>query len=137
MSPEHAANHPELVQAWQSSDGLKHKETFLLIVILTAPKNQERRQIIRETWANTRKQIRDQYLLYFVLGNAELADETIDAINDENAQHKDILLLPMVDSYESLTSKLLASFVHLNRNVRFKYLLKVKVIKMDRRLGFS
>merc|ERR1740129_2519944 len=67
-----------------------------------------------------RKKLRHQYLLYFVLGNSELSDESIDSINDEKAKHKDILALPMVDSYQALTSKLLASFVQLNRNVKFK-----------------
>jgi len=123
MSPEHAANHPELAQAWHT--GLKHKDTFLVVLVLTAPKNQERRNVIRQTWANIHKKLRDQFLLYFILGNSELSDESIDSINDEKAKHKDILALPMVDSYQALTSKLLASFVQLNRNVKFKYLLKV------------
>ena len=105
--------------------GLKHKDTFLVVLVLTAPKNQERRNVIRQTWANIHKKLRDQFLLYFILGNSELSDESIDSINDEKAKHKDILALPMVDSYQALTSKLLASFVQLNRNVKFKYLLKV------------
>ena len=105
--------------------GLKHKETFLLVMVLTAPKNQERRDIIRKTWANIHKNLRDQFLLYFVLGNSELNDETLDLINDEKAKHKDILALPMIDSYQTLTSKVLASFVQLSRNVKFEYLLKV------------
>ena len=105
--------------------GLKHKETFLLVMVLTAPKNQERRDIIRKTWANIHKNLRDQFLLYFVLGNSELSDETLDSINDEKAKHKDILALPMIDSYQTLTSKVLASYVQLSRNVKFEYLLKV------------
>ena len=100
--------------------GLKHKETFLVVLVLTAPKNQERRNVIRQTWANIHKKLRDQFLLYFILGNSELSDESIDSINDEKAKHKDILALPIVDSYQALTSKLLASFVQLNRNVKFK-----------------
>ena len=100
--------------------GLKHKDTFLVVLVLTAPKNQERRNVIRQTWANIHKKLRDQFLLYFILGNSELSDESIDSINDEKAKHKDILALPMVDSYQALTSKLLASFVQLNRNVKFK-----------------
>ena len=123
MSPEHVKHHPELAEAWET--GLKHKETFLVILTLTAPKNEERRNIIRQTWANAHKSIRDKFLLYFIVGNLELPDETLDAINDENAQYKDILGLPMVDSYQSLTTKVLRAFVQLSRNVQFKYLLKV------------
>ena len=33
MHPEHVANHPELIQAWES--GLKHKDTFLIIIGLS------------------------------------------------------------------------------------------------------
>ncbi len=123
MSPEHLSNHPELIEAWES--GLKYKDTFLLVVILTSPKNQERRKVIRDTWANVQRNLRESFLLYFVIGNAELSDDTNDAINEERAQHKDILALPFVDSYQALTSKLIAAFTHLNRNVKFKYLLKV------------
>ena len=123
MSPEHVQHHPELAQAWET--GLKHKETFLLILVLSSPKNEERRNVIRQTWANAHKSLRSQFLIYFVVGNFELADDTLDAISNEKAQHKDILALPMVDSYQSLTTKVLTSFVHLSRNVKFKYLLKV------------
>ena len=123
MSPEHVKNHPELAQAWES--GLKHKETFLVVLVLTAPKNQERRNIIRQTWANVHRKLRDDFLLYFILGNLELSDETMEALNNEKAEYKDILALPLVDSYQGLTSKLMAGLVQLNRNVRFKYLLKV------------
>ena len=122
MHPDHVQN-PELVDAWQN--GLKHKDTFLLIVILSSPKNEERRNVIRETWANVPKQYRDQFLLYFTLGSFEISDDRLDAINLEKSTYKDILTLPMVDNYQSLTRKILTTFVHLNRNVKFKYLLKV------------
>lgn len=127
MSPEHAAQYPELAQAWDK--GLKHKKTFLAIIVLTAPKNQERRNVIRQTWANTQRQIRDQFLLYFIIGNSELSDDILGAINDENAEHKDILALPVYDSYQGLTAKLLSSLVQINRNVNFQYLLKVRTKK--------
>ena len=122
MHPDHYGN-PELVDAW--NDGLKHKETFLLIVILSSPQNEERRNVIRETWANVAKQHRENFLLYFSLGSFEISDDRIDAINAEKSTYKDILSLPMVDNYSSLTSKILSTFVHLNRNVKFSYLLKV------------
>ena len=121
FSPEHL-NHPELIQSWNS---LKHKETFLVVLVLTAPKNGERRKIIRETWANVQRTDREKFLLYFVLGNSELSDEIMVEINQENSQFKDILALPLVDTYQTLTRKILTSFVQINRNVKFKYLLKV------------
>jgi hypothetical protein len=39
--------------------------------------------------------------------------------------HKDLLLLPLLDSYPTLTTKLLKMFVVLNRNIQFKYLVKL------------
>jgi hypothetical protein len=53
LSPDHQ-DKPELAQAWESGV-MKHKETFLVIVIPSAPKNLERRQMIRTTWANTHR----------------------------------------------------------------------------------
>ena len=125
MNPDHVANHPELIRAWDSETELKHKETFLLIIVLSSPTNKERRSITRETWANTHKTVRDNYLMYFILGHQELSAEIAQEIQDEKSQYKDILSLPLFDSYQTLTAKVLAAFVQLNRNVRFKYLLKV------------
>ena len=125
MNPDHVANHPELIRAWDSETELKHKETFLLIIVLSSPTNKERRSIIRETWANTHKTVRDNYLMYFILGHQELSAEIAQDLQDEKSQYKDILSLPLFDSYQTLTAKVLAAFVQLNRNVKFKYLLKV------------
>ena len=125
MNPDHVANHPELIRAWDSETELKHKETFLLIIVLSSPTNKERRSIIRETWANTHKTVRDNYLMYFILGHQELSAEIAQDLQDEKSQYKDILALPLFDSYQTLTAKVLAAFVQLNRNVKFKYLLKV------------
>ena len=75
MNPDHVANHPELIRAWDSETELKHKETFLLIIVLSSPTNKERRSITRETWANTHKTVRDNYLMYFILGHQELSAE--------------------------------------------------------------
>lgn len=123
MHPDHVANHPELIQAWDS--GLKHKETFLLVIILSSPGNKERRNVIRDTWANTHRKYRDKFLLYFILGHQELGHEVSTEIQEEKNRHKDIFSLPLIDSYQTLTSKVLAALIQLNRNVQFKYLLKV------------
>ena len=118
MQPEHVVNHPELIQAWDS--GLKHKETFLLIIVLSSPTNKERRNVIRETWANTHRTYREQYLLYFILGHQELNNEILNSLQEEKSFHKDILSLPLIDSYQTLTSKVLAALIQLNRNVKFR-----------------
>jgi len=88
MHPDHVANHPELIQAWDS--GLKHKETFLLVIILSSPGNKERRNVIRDTWANTHRKYRDKFLLYFILGHQELSHEVSTEIQEEKSRHKDI-----------------------------------------------
>jgi hypothetical protein len=62
------------------------------------------------------------------VGNTDLSEDVMKALNEEKAENKDILALPLVDSYQTLTNKMLTSLVQLNRNVHFKYLLKVKPI---------
>ncbi len=125
LSPDHQDN-PDLVQGFHS--GLKHQKAFLQIVILSAPRNLERRDVIRQTYLNTKKQTREFFQAYFVIGVSDLADDTIDALNDENLKNKDLLLLPIADGYSTITEKILSSFVQLNRNVDFKYLLKVSTV---------
>ena len=46
-------------------------------------------------------------------------------IQDENSAYSDLLLLPVLDSYPTLTKKVLTTMVMLHRNVEFKFLAKV------------
>ncbi|KAJ8942847.1 hypothetical protein NQ314_009909, partial [Rhamnusium bicolor] len=85
----------------------KLKNPELIILILSAPKNLDKRDTVRETWINS-----DQLL----------------HLSSEQSKNNDILILPMLDTYKSLTEKVKRSFVWLNDQydygLGFKYVLK-------------
>ena len=61
-----------------------------------------------------------------VSSGQEFSKSSLDEPAKNSFKHTSIILsLPLFDSYQTLTAKVLAAFVQLNRNVRFKYLLKV------------
>ncbi|XP_063700875.1 beta-1,3-galactosyltransferase 6 [Culicoides brevitarsis] len=149
---------------------------FVVVLVLSAPNNLERRNAIRETWLNLRPRIinnsfynnevillprkdtdgkiepesvETQRLLlqkykqwlqmetknikvgdykvrhYFAIGTKNLDATTRKAVKDEQAVFNDLLLLPdLVDSYENLTNKLLQSFVQVETQLDYNYLLK-------------
>lgn len=123
LHPDHL-DKPELVQGYERGV-LKQKSTFLLILILTGPGNKERRATIRSTWLNIDRHKRQQSLHYFVVGTNDLSEAVEAQLQQESVEHKDILQLPIFDSYPNLPTKILHSFVQVDRNVDFKFLLKV------------
>lgn len=113
---------PELIEGYH---GLKSQSAFLVIVIVTGPKNYERRKVIRDTWLNIPKILRPEVRHFFVIGDSGLSDSERAAILDESATHKDILRIPVEESFNLLTNKVLATYVRLNENFKFDYLMKV------------
>ncbi|XP_011494866.1 PREDICTED: beta-1,3-galactosyltransferase 6 [Ceratosolen solmsi marchali] len=102
---------------------LVNKPKFhLIILVLSGPENVERRNSIRETWLS-QKQTEVKNL--FPIGLIKLRLEQKQAIESENEKFKDLLLLPeLLDSYGTVTKKILQSFVHVYENYDFNYLLK-------------
>ena len=104
-------------------DRNEHKlpHTYLIIVILSAAENLEKREVIRKTWLSTDI----PYVKYvFVVGEKDLKYD-IHTIEAEIITYHDILLLRNTsDSYDALTLKLLQSFVAVNKLWDFKFLLK-------------
>ena len=95
----------------------------LVILIFSAPNNVRIRKTIRETWLTD---IGSDTLYYFVIGSQGLSDEYEADIRSELEVYSDIILLPnVIDSYKTLTRKLLSSLVYINKNINFRYLLKV------------
>ncbi|RZF38563.1 hypothetical protein LSTR_LSTR006158 [Laodelphax striatellus] len=111
---------------------LKHKVSlqnisnryFLLILIISKPDNIERRDTIRNTWLQF---VKDDSSVkpFFVIGAGGLnADQQL-KLKEEYSENKDILSLTSIpDSYGNLTSKILTSFVLLEKEYTFKFLLK-------------
>ncbi|CAH0385273.1 unnamed protein product [Bemisia tabaci] len=98
-------------------------EGTLVVIILSALNNIERRNAIRQTWTKFVSGS-DEVKYFFVLGTRHLKTQTA-AVQREISLHNDIILLPqIVEAYESLTSKLLASIVYVTNFHNFRYLLK-------------
>lgn len=98
------------------------KNVFLVIIILTAPNNVEQRNVIRQTWLSEEKM---DTMHFFVVGIAGLNEDVNTTIQSEQKRFSDMLFLNNIyDSYEALTKKLLASFVYLHHNVKYRFLLK-------------
>lgn len=87
-------------------------------IILTAPLNIEKRNVIRETWLklpdlsfNSSQDYSLDYKHYFVIGTANIPAKNMENLKKEQERHKDILFLPdLKDQYSSLTKKLLVTF---------------------------
>ncbi|XP_024939443.1 beta-1,3-galactosyltransferase 6 [Cephus cinctus] len=104
-------------------DNEKNKPKYeLLIVILTAPDNMERRNIIRRTWMSEKY----SYVKYFfAIGTVNIQQALHETLQSENHKHKDLLLLPTLrDSYNTITKKVLYSFKQLTEDYDFDFLLK-------------
>lgn len=95
--------------------------TYLAVVIPSAAKNLEKRKTIRNTWLNLSGSNTKHV---FVIGGKNSNYDTT-ALQAEILAYQDILYLENVsDSYDTLTEKLLQSFVKLNEIWNFKFLLK-------------
>jgi galactosylxylosylprotein 3-beta-galactosyltransferase len=94
----------------------------LIILVLSGPNNIERRDTIRKTWLSLQ---RNNVKNFFPIGMIKLRPEQKQVIQSENQQYKDLLLLPrLFDSYGSITTKILHSFIHIYENYDFDFLLK-------------
>lgn len=98
----------------------------IVVCILSAPKNLERRNVLRETWLKdiNRKDI----LHYFVIGSSGLSPDFLLHLSAEQSKYNDLLILPIEDSYSQLTRKVLQTFVWLDEQLyaglNFSYVLK-------------
>ncbi|XP_066988984.1 beta-1,3-galactosyltransferase 6-like [Macrobrachium rosenbergii] len=98
------------------------KHVFLVIVILSAPNNVEQRDVIRQTWLSEEK---SDTLHFFVVGTENLNESINTTIQSEQKRFGDMMLLTnVIDSYEALTKKLLAAFVYVHFNVKFRFFMK-------------
>ena len=123
MDPSHTA-YSDLKDGF--SGALKSQSTFLVIVIISHPENLERRNVIRQTWLNIKdRSIRKDVLPLFVVGNENLSELVAKNLEEETSSNKDVLVLPIQETYNSLTQKVLASLVQIERNVKYSFLLKV------------
>ena len=99
---------------------------FLLVVlVLSRPSGQERRDSIRQTWMKRDDKAAHRVLVKFSIGTEGISTPDMDKLALEESTYGDLLLLPhLKDSYTTLTRKVLESFVALNNFFSFSYLLK-------------
>ncbi|XP_043222111.1 beta-1,3-galactosyltransferase 6-like [Amphibalanus amphitrite] len=103
-------------------DGPEYK---LVVLVLTAPDNVERRDTLRATWLRPRGGSPPPARHWFVLGGAALPAEQHSRLLAEQSRHGDLLILPHVtDAYTQLTEKVLAAFVWLAAHSRHQYVMK-------------
>eukprot|EP00088_Acartia_fossae_P008304 TRINITY_DN13959_c0_g1_i1.p1 TRINITY_DN13959_c0_g1~~TRINITY_DN13959_c0_g1_i1.p1 ORF type:complete len:414 (-),score=26.26 TRINITY_DN13959_c0_g1_i1:109-1311(-) len=96
-------------------------ETELLVFVVSAPGNLERRKAIRETWLSLHdSEIRG----YFVIGIADLPSDTQKAIENDDKEFGDLVLLDMKDSYNKLTEKVLRMLEYADENFNARLFMK-------------
>lgn len=91
----------------------KLKSPEVIVLILSAPKNAERRNVIRNTWlklVDNIKETDEQNIKFkmkhhFVVGSLGLTVDEVLHLTAEQSQYSDMLILPMQDSYKNLTYK--------------------------------
>ena len=94
----------------------------LIILILSAVGNRNRRDACRETWLTLTTSTKH----WFVVGTDGVNGGQKSLLDLENQQYNDMLILPSHnDSYSSLTQKLVSSMQFINTASKAKFVLKV------------
>lgn len=113
----------------------KFKNPDVIILILSAPKNFDKRNTVRETWLRLNKPKtelfeNEQFKVkhYFVIGNIGLNKQQLSHLHEEQSKHEDLLLIPVHDTYRNLANKMRRSFewldLQFDYGLTYKYLLK-------------
>lgn len=97
--------------------------TNLVILIVSDPTKAATRRAIRETWLSINH---NQVQHVFLVGTRGLTNEVLQSVVEEKSSYQDVVILDSVsDSYEGLTTKILAGFQWLMSNHKFNFVLKV------------
>lgn len=108
------------------TDNLLEKRSFhyLVVIIFSSPENFVQRQTIRRTWLLTKGNNSIKH--YFALGTNSLSSRKLESLKEEHSSHEDILFLHSFrDSYTKLSEKLREVFKWVDKNIHFKFVLKV------------
>lgn len=100
---------PAIIDHEDFCDKMSQKPIVLLL-ISSAPDNQDKRQMIRETWGSKCSKEGSYFRCLFVLGIARDNNQN-NHINQENEKFNDILQFSFQDAYSNLTYKTLCSFL--------------------------
>ena len=109
----------------QSPVGVPQEHHTLVVMIMSAFANQDRRNAIRSTWMNSYVDSKKKFYLKFVIGALQLDSSQVDMLLAEEALNHDILILNNhYDAYNTLTMKVLQSLTWINDNLNYSYVLK-------------
>lgn len=99
------------------------KESKIVILITSAPKNSERRKAIRETWcrATNFNLVVAPWQCVFLVGHSA---ELLPSLQEESRQHRDILIGSYLDSYRNLTVKIMHGMDWVTETCKSDYVLK-------------
>jgi len=95
----------------------------LLVLVISSPGNSELRNVIRETWLSISKK-NHKFKSYFVIGDKDVNSKQVYDLSLEKSRYGDLMTLHLLDSYSTLTNKVIKSFEFSHQNIRFNYLLK-------------
>lgn len=124
-----------------------YSKSEYVVLIVSGPDNEEKRDVIRATWAKLATNIfiengeklfkwnhtwigqtvqQDLIKFYFAIGTKGLSRNKLDKLRNENSRTHDLLILDQLeDSYRNLALKMLHALSWIDKNVEgLKYLLK-------------
>lgn len=99
------------------------RESKVIILITSAPKNLDRRNSIRETWcraSNFNLVVAPWHCIFLIGYNTEL----LPRLQEETRQHRDILIGSYIDSYRNLTIKIMHGLDWVGQSCGPNYVLK-------------
>jgi len=113
-----AATIQPITELQKNARGLSVRPNFLTILIVSAPFNDENRQLLRETWLSDCQ--RPLCIVKFAIGTKE-----VDVGKIKDIRKNDILpLAELKDSYHALTSKVAFSLRWISANLNSRFVLK-------------
>ena len=99
---------------------------FLLVFVMSSPKGHLRRKAIRETWFKFDMYNEKKVCRKFVVGTKNLNPTIVTDLTNEYNKNQDMLFLDnLVDSYHSLTTKLLQTMIWISKSLRSFFVMKV------------
>lgn len=114
MIKEHNLDY-SIVETSNCSSERQSSKPMYVILVASNPSMQERRKIIRETWASPDavKSYKSTYnvdvLVFFVMGSTDSGRHVMDGVRQEHIEHRDVIQCQFLDAYRNLTFKALCA----------------------------
>ena len=109
----------------QTSSSFRCDSPFLLILVISQPKNTKVRAAIRTMWGSVRMHRNKKIHVLFVVGIDTKSKQVMQALTEEETKHHDFLYTGLPESYNALTNKSMAAFHWVNQYCRSaEYILK-------------